>query len=170
MDENYTPCNRCGKFPCCCRNLDIVNRRHDYLLRTMDLNKLEDYFGISDTDYATKSISLERKSVYCYIVTIKKMNIYNPLHTYIDGLPRDVNNVIYSYLWEPNLYIKLSLVLPHDYPFSGTNWTILKYIKNGKEMNKCEKTEKASCLLRYNSPSISLDKEILTYLSINDDF
>lgn len=166
----YNICNRCTKNPCCCKNLDIINRRHNYLLKTFDMDRMEEYFGIESTDYVKKSISLKRTGRFSYFATIKKTNIYNPLHTYINGLPRDVNNVIYSYLWEPNFTIDIRMYLPPVYPFRRTKWTILNYVKDGKKMDNNKETQNVMCLLSDMSPSISLDKEIIAYLSTRDDF
>lgn len=83
----------------------------------MDMNKMETYFGILDTDYSNHSISLVRCGRFRYNLSIKKLNIYNPLSTYIQELPRDINNVIYSYLSDTNFIMKINIRIPRVYPF-----------------------------------------------------
>jgi hypothetical protein len=158
-------CKKCKIVKCSCACLRTINRRHDALIRMFDLNKMEIYFGILNTDYSKYSISLERNGRFHYEMTFKKLNVYDPLITYIQGLPRDINNVIYSYVSETNFIIKMQIELPHNYPFNFPLWTVVKYIKDGKPQDLNEETQKARCLLKNSSPSMMIDKEILYYIS-----
>ena len=131
----------------------------------MDMNKMEIYFGILDTDYSHHSISLVRCGRFRYNLSIKKLNVYNPLNTYIQELPRDINNVIYSYLSDTNFIMKINIRIPYTYPFDSPVWTVLHYVKDGKPQNRNEETKNARCLLRHSSPVLTLEKEILIYVS-----
>jgi hypothetical protein len=165
LNKNELFCKNCYFRECRCKNLGIINRRHAYLSKTFDLKKMERYFGISDTDISTHSISLQRKTRFHYDLTIKKLNVYDPLATYIRFLPRDVNNLIYSYLRETNFVIKIRVSLPRDYPFDLSIWTVTNYVKDGKLQDVREETKKARCLSKNLSPTMMLDKEILCYVS-----
>jgi hypothetical protein len=165
MNDDKLFCKNCDLRECRCKNLAMINRRHDYLCKTMDLNKIETHFGILDTDYSYHSISLQRTDLFSYRLSIKKLNIHNPLTTYIEELPRDINNVIYSYLSEPNFIMKINIRIPYAYPFDSPVWTVVRYIKDGKPQNRNEETKKTRCSLRHSSPVLTLDKEILIYVS-----
>ena len=163
MQKPGFSCQNCRYTDCRCNNLRIINRRHQAMRNATHMKKLEKYFGIEDTDYAKHSISLKRTSNFRYKLIIKKRTVYNPLKTYINGLPRDINNLIYSYLWQSNLIMRISIALPHDYPFACPNWEILKYMKNGKKQDVREETKNVMCVMESTSPSMTLDKEILAY-------
>lgn len=171
MNENYILvnnelfCKNCYFRECRCKNLGIINRRHAYLSKTFDLKKMETHFEIPDTDISTHSISLQRKNRFHYDLTIKKLNVYDPLTTYIQRLPRDVNNLIYSYLRDTNFVIKMNARLPRDYPFDFPEWTVTNYVKDGTLQNIIEETKKAQCLSKNSSPTMMLDKEVLCYVS-----
>lgn len=126
---------------------------------------MERYFGIPDTDTSTHSISLKRKGRFHYGLTVKKLNIYDPINTYIRGLPRDINNLIYSYVRDTNFVIKIKVRLPRNYPFDSSVWTVTNYVKDGKPQNLIEETKKTRCLSKNSSPTMMLDKEILCYVS-----
>jgi len=165
MNDNELFCKDCHFRECCCKNLGILNRRHDYLTRTIDITKMETHFGILNTDYSHHSISLERKDRFRYKLIVKKLNIYNPLETYIKGLPRDIINVIYSYLSDANFIMKINIRIPCSYPFDSPIWTVLRYAKDGKTQNTKKETRNARCLLGHSSPVVTLEKEILYYVS-----
>jgi uncharacterized protein YkuJ len=165
LNDNELFCKNCYFRECRCKNLAIINRRHDYLFKTIDMNKMETYFGILDTDYSCHSITLARVGRFRYILSIKKLNIYNPLTTYIKELPRDINTVIYSYLSDTNFIMKINIRIPYAYPFDSPVWTVLHYVKDGKSQNRNEETKNARCLLSHSSPSLTLEKEILIYVS-----
>ena len=158
------PCQNCHYTECCCNNLRIINRRHQAMQNAEYMKKLEKYYGIVDTDYSKYSISLKRTSNFKYKLLIKKLTVYNPLKTYIKELPRDINNVIYSYLWQPNLIMRISITLPSDYPFACPNWEVINYVKNGKKEDTYEETKNANCTMESTSPSMTIEKEILAYV------
>jgi len=165
LNNNELFCKNCYFRECCCSTLRIIDRRHASLTRSFDINKMETYFGIPDTDISTHSISLKRKGRFHYGLIIKKLNIYDPIAIYIRGLPRDMNNLIYSYLQETNFVIKIRMCLPRNYPFDFTRWTVTEYVKDGTSQNVREETKKARCLSKNLSPTMMLDKEILCYVS-----
>lgn len=165
MQEPTVACKKCKFDACCCSNLRIINKRHQSLCNSFYMKKLEKYFGIPDTDYLKRSISLKRTSNFKYKLIIKQMAVHNPLKTYIKGLPREINNEIYSYLWQPNLIVRISIAIPHDYPFAYPIWEVKKYMKNGKKQDAYEETQNAMCLMKSTSPTMTIDKEILVYVS-----
>ena len=148
---------------------------------------MEKYFGIQNTAYTNYSISLERKckrwlghpqdAVICpfcrnrtdqsdgpfcdvsYDLTIKKLNVYSPLTTYIRELPRDMNNLIYSFLSEPdNFVVKISIRLPHKYPFEQSKWQVTSCVGGAQVPDPV-------CKVDAWSPSMTLDMEIIYFVS-----
>lgn len=170
MREPGVLCNACHYTECCCNNLRIINRRHQSLCNVAYMKKLEKYFGIEDTDYLKHTVSLKRTSNFKYKLIIKQLTVYNPLKTYIKELPRDINNLIYSYLWRPNLIMRITIALPSDYPFACPNWEVMKYMKNGKKQDTYEETLNARCIMKSTSPSMTIDKEILAYVTKAFDY
>jgi hypothetical protein len=100
---------------------------------------------------------------YCLRIESHKRDA-SPLETYIDGLPRDINNCIHSYLVDIRKMIHL-IEFPLSYPFNPPTWTLQEYTVNGlsKKADE-EKKEKLFCGADW-SPSLKIDKEILTYVS-----
>jgi hypothetical protein len=129
------------------------------------MNKLEEYFGITDTDYVRHSITLERTGLFDYILNIIKVNKYDPLAIYIDGLPRDINNIIYSYLSVPNVIIKAHIMIERGYPFVIPIWKILRFVKDGKRQDVDEETANINCIMKDTSPSMTIEKEVLYYVT-----
>lgn len=156
-------CPTCHFQPCCCHTLRIIRKRHERLTRISDLNKLEEYFGMEDTDYVRHSISLQKRGLFSYQLVLKKMNIYDPLSTYIQELPSDINNVIYSYLSEPILVLRAWIILPRGYPFENPVWKVTSYIKDGKRQDAAEETKNVNCIMNNTTPSMTIEKEILYY-------
>jgi len=131
------------------------------------LRKLHKYFGIQDTERNIRGISIRPDSEYVNIIYLKiksKSRDYDVLETYIDGLPRDINNVIYSYLFtvrELNYMIRL----PINYPFEEPKWVFKKYSENGKSVPHYEPDPNALYCGQDHSPSMHIDLEILLYVS-----
>jgi len=165
LNNNELFCKNCYFRECCCSNLRIIDRRHSHLSNLFDMNKMERYFGIIDTDYSTHSVVFQRNGRFHYDLAIKKLNVYDPVATYIRGLPRDINNLIYSYLRDTNFIIKIRVRLPRNYPFDSSVWTVTYYIKDGTPQNMREETQKVRCLLKNSLPSMMIDKEILYFVS-----
>jgi hypothetical protein len=88
----------------------------------------------------------------------------SPLETYINGLPRDVNNYIHSFLVDVRRMTHV-INFPLTYPFEQPTWTLHEYTVNG--LSKKADEEKKDKLFCGNdwSPSLKIDKEILTYVS-----
>jgi len=156
-------CPTCHFQPCCCHSLRIIRKRHEYLTRITDMNKLEEYFGITDTDYVRHSITLERTDLFDYILNIKRLNKYDPLAIYINGLPRDINNFIYSYLSVPNVIVKARIIIERGYPFVIPIWKILSFVKDGKRQDVDEETANVNCIMKNTSACMTIEKEILFY-------
>jgi len=165
LNNNELFCKNCYFRECCCSTLRIIDRRHASLTRSFDMKKMETHFGILDTDYSKHSIVLQRKGRFHYDLNIKKLNVYDPITTYICGLPRDINNLIYSYVRDTNFVIKIKIRIPRNYPFDSSIWTVIDYVKDGKQQNIRKETKKTRCLSKNVSPTMMLDKEILCYIS-----
>jgi hypothetical protein len=159
-------CRNCNYYECACRNLDIIDRRHEYMSKTADMGKLEKFYNIDDTEFIRHSISLLRTGQFTYTLSIKKLTKHNPLHTYIQELPRDINNEIFAYLWQPNLIMDIDIQLPPNYPFVSCHWNVVQFTKNGKVQNSRDETDKLNCLFSESSISIKLYSEVLYYWSI----
>jgi hypothetical protein len=170
MQEPGVLCNACHYTECCCKNLKIINKRYDAFCKVAYMKKLEKYFGIEDTDYIKHSVSLKRISNFKYKIIIKQLTVYNPLKTYIKEMPRDINNLIYSYLWRPNLITRISITLPRNYPFDCSNWKVIKYMKNGKNQDTYKETMNARCIMKSISMCMTIEKEILAYITKAFDY
>ena len=131
------------------------------------MRKLHKYFDIKNTQRNIREISLKQHSEYGQIFYLKiksKHRDYDVLETYINGLPRDMNNIIYSYLFtvrELNYIIRL----PINYPFDEPKWVLKKYSENGKLVPHYEPDPNALYCGQDHSPSMHLDLEILIYVS-----
>jgi len=132
-----------------------------------NLRKLHKYFGIEDTERNIREISLERDQGYGNVFHLKirsKYCDYNVTDTYINGIPRDMNNVIYSYL---NTVRELNYMihLPRNYPFDEPKWVLKKYSENGKSVHYDGEDPNALYCGRDYSVSMHLDVEILIFVS-----
>jgi hypothetical protein len=133
-------------------------------VRKLDLNRMEKYFDIQNTPYSNYSISLDRhphpfECEVSYDLTIKKLNVYSPLTTYIKELPRDMNNLIYSYLSERgNFVLQISIRLPAQYPFERSQWQVISCV-GGRTVPD------PVCKVDLWSPSMTLDMEIIYFVS-----
>jgi hypothetical protein len=130
---------------------------------------MHEYFGYKNTENNIRTISLKRDPYIsnCFILTIrqKKRDIH-PLNTYIRELPRDMNNLIYSYLVLDRC-LKFSIEVPYDYPFRELSWTLLKYIENGVSKPDIYNIIPNDIYCgRDFSPAIQIESQILIYLSL----
>jgi len=145
-----------------------LNRHLAYLKRSgCDFNKMNEYYGYKDTENHIRKISLMRDptlaNVFKLTITQKKREL-NPLQTYIDNLPRDMNNVIYSYLYvkrELNYLIEI----PNDFPFRPLLWSIVSFKEN--DVSKYEDIINPNEMYCGNdfSPAMTLESQILLHLS-----
>jgi len=154
------------KEECRCSDIDRINRHHEHLCRHINMNALNSSFGILDTDYIRHSIQLCRTGQLRYLLTIKKSTVYSPFDVFIDGLPKDVIHEIYSFLWQPNLHMKLRITLPLMYPFDGSRWKVLTYMRDGKQQDTEKETQNIQCMMNDSSPSMKLDSQILYLASV----
>jgi len=152
-----------------------MNNNDQFILRMIQnikrnggsLRKLHKYFDLKNTQRNIREISLKRDSEYGRIFHLKiksKHRDYDVLETYIDGLPRDINNVIYSYLYtvrELNYMIRLPINYPHEEP----KWVLKNYSENGKSKPYYEADPNALYCGRDYSPAMRVDSEILLYVS-----
>ena len=88
----------------------------------------------------------------------------SPLETYINGLPRDVNNYIHSFLVDIRRMTHV-INFPQDYPFESPKWTLQEYTVNGLSKKEDEEKKETMFCGADWSPSLKIDKEILTYVS-----
>jgi hypothetical protein len=143
---------------------------------------MEKYFDIQNTPYCNYSISLHPQVAngapeesrilrmpepsfangadeVSYDLTIKKLNVYSPLTTYIRELPRDMNNLIYSFLSEPdNFVVKISIRLPPKYPFEQSQWQVKSWVGRRTIPDPV-------CKVDLWSPSMTLDLEVIYFVS-----
>lgn len=130
--------------------------------------KLDKYFGWKDTERNIRKISLTRDTDYkrCLHLTIKsKHRDYDVLETYLDRLPRDMNNIIYSYLFTVR-ELKYIINIPINYPFDEPKWVLKKYSENGQSKPYYEPDPNALYCGQDHSPSMHIDREILLYCSL----
>jgi ubiquitin-protein ligase len=146
------------------------DRGFDDLLRQgCDLSNLQDFWGYKRTDTINRQISLckslEQLNTAELTIKINK-NCLTPFETYIKELPRDINNVIFSFLRD-NRILKYSIHYTDEYPFRPPVWTLMDYRKNSeKQFNDIRNHfDLLYCGGREWSPAITMENEILMYLS-----
>lgn len=131
------------------------------------LRKLHKHYGIKDTERNIREIALKRDVDYgrvFHLMIKSKYRDYDVLETYIRGLPKEINNIIYSYLFtvrELNYMIRL----PINYPFDEPKWVLKKYSENEQSMPYHYNDPNALYCGQDFSASIHLDREILLYVS-----
>jgi hypothetical protein len=152
-------------------NLIILNKRLNRLKQDgCDISKMHEYFGYKNTEKCSRSVCLKRDpfivNVFTLTITCKKVD-YDPCQVYVNELPRDMNNIIYSYLIT-NCQLKYSIELPRDHPFSKPIWNFLEYKENGVDKNSFHVDPNEIYCGRDFSPAMSFDKEILLFLETID--
>jgi hypothetical protein len=133
-----------------------------------DLENLDKYFGWKDTERNIRNISIKRDYEHprCLHLTIKsKHRDYDVLETYLDRLPRDMNNIIYSYLFTVR-ELGYIINIPMNYPFEEPKWVLKMYSENGKQKPHYEPDPNALYCGQDHSPSMHIDREILLYCSM----
>lgn len=146
----------------------ILKRRLEYLRSSgCDFKKLHEYFGYKDSEHHVRKISMSRDpsiaNVFTLTIKQNKRDV-TPLQTYMDGLPRDVNNVIYSYL-STNREIKYVIELPSDFPFQPMKWSLISFVENGVSKTDDGINPNDMYCGKDFSPAMSFDLEILLHLS-----
>jgi len=146
----------------------ILKRRLEYLRESgCDFKKLHEYFGYKDTENHIRNISLRRDpsiaNVFTLTIKQKKRDV-TPVQTYINQMPKDVNNLIYSYL-ATNREIKYLIELPSDFPFQPMKWSLISFVENG--ISKTDEGIDPNDMYcgKDFSPAMSFDLEILLHLS-----
>jgi ubiquitin-protein ligase len=129
-----------------------------------DISKLHDYFGIKSTENHTRRIYLEKTNENSleYMLTIESYKReFDLLQNNIFDLPKDINIYINSYL-QCDHKIQYAIELPPNYPFQKPEWTLIEY-----KVNDIKKDAEYTIFCsRFDwSPALSLDKEILNYIS-----
>jgi ubiquitin-protein ligase len=132
-----------------------------------DTDLLHEYFGFTNNVNNIRKISLnmdqENNRQYMFNIESYRREA-SPLETYISGLPRDVNNYIHSFLVDIRK-MKHLISFPLSYPFDPPTWTLQEYIVNGiSKKDEEEKKEGLFCGGDW-SPSLKIDKEILSYIA-----
>jgi hypothetical protein len=144
----------------------VVTRRRLFTSLSIKYDKMDEYFGIVSTKKHIRNISFHRddENNRKFILKIESYKQeLDPINTYIFGLPRDINNYIYSFLSTTRI-MKHRIELPIDYPFVQPYWTLLEYTVDGQS-KKEEENKKEKIYCRDWSPATILDKEILAYIS-----
>ena len=147
---------------------NYMSRLHSHLRHIgCDKNNMHEYFGFTNTSNNIRKISLvmDKENNTRYILRIEShKRTASPLETYIDGLPRDVNNYIHSFLVDIRRMTHV-IEFPLSYPFEQPLWTLQEYTVNG--ISKKEDEDKKETLFcgRDWSPALKIDKEILLSVS-----
>ena len=155
--------------------MTLENEYNNYMLRLRshlrhigcDKEKMHEYFGFTNTSNNIRKISLtmdKENNRRCTLRIESHKRTSSPLETYIDGLPRDVNNYIHSFLVDIRRMTHV-IEFPLSYPFEQPLWTLQEYTVNG--ISKKEDEEKKATLFCGVdwSPAIKIDKEILLFIS-----
>ena len=132
--------------------------------------KMHEYFGFTNTTNNIRKICLEmdpENNQRATLIIESYKREADVLDCYIHGLPRELNNIIYSYLVDIRK-MKHLIELPNHYPFIEPTWTLIKYSVNGTS-KKEEEDEKDKIFCGGGwTPALKLDKEILSYVSTLD--
>ena len=145
-----------------------LNRRLQHLkLCGCDFGKMHEYFGFKDTKDNIRKISLTRDpflaNVFKLTIKQKKCSL-SPMQTYISQLPRDVNNLIYSYIYL-NRSLTYTLEVPGDFPFTPLIWSLESFKENGISKPNYDANPNDMYCGSDFSPAMSLESQILLYLS-----
>jgi len=134
-----------------------------------DLSNLQYFWGYKDTDYTKRQISFFESpneiNTAELTIKIKKYNV-SPIQTYIKELPKDINNIIFSFLKDDRI-LKYLIHYTDEYPFRPPTWTLVTYVKNGeREINDMPNHfDLLYCSGREWSPAITMENEIIMYVS-----
>jgi hypothetical protein len=127
------------------------------------------HYGITNTGTTKRQIYIykSRNRAYTTELTIKiNKNDLSPLETYIKDLPRDINNVIFSFIRDDAL-LKYCISYTSVYPFQPPTWKLIRYRKNGeKHINDISNHyDLLYCNGREWSPAITMESEILLFVT-----
>jgi hypothetical protein len=147
---------------------DFLRRKFANLERSgCDVSQMHEYFGYKNTDNHIRTIMLQRddERINRLILTItSKRRECDVLESYIEGLPRDVNNYIYSFLAKTHKRT-LHIDLPEFYPMGPATWTLVENSLNGQQKQNTDMDPNELYCGGDYSPSVIFDKEILIYVS-----
>jgi hypothetical protein len=146
----------------------FLGRMFDRLYnKGIDFSNLHLFYGYKNLEFHSRKVSFEQSrsnDFRNFILTVKSIKKdCDILESYIKELPRDINNVIYSFLVDVRK-LTYSIHLPDDYPFSKPEWSLVKYtINNNRSIVEYDATQ-LYCESSF-SPAMQIDSEILCYLS-----
>jgi hypothetical protein len=133
-----------------------------------DISKMHECFGYKNTDkHPLRTICLERDQEFR---TKMKLTItcvskdYDILDTHINGLPKEMNYIVNSYL-STNRVLVYAMELPQDYPFQTVKWTLLSYTEDGLERPFVGPDPNELYCGNDSTPSMLFDSDILMYVS-----
>ena len=145
----------------------ILNRRIRFMENSgCDFENIHEFFGYKNTRNHIRKMSLIRQSAvnwFTLTVTQHKKEL-TPFQTYIAELPRDMNNLIYSFL-HVDVVLKYMIEIPNSYPFNPINWELLSFTENGMNKNDAETNPKEMYCSDDFSPAMTFDAQILLHLS-----
>jgi len=134
------------------------------------------FYGYQDSDTIIRKISLELcdiKNNHLKLKIKSKRRDYDLIYNNILDLPRDVNNVIYSFLLDVR-EINWNIEFPIKYPFENTLWELSSHIVNGKDISSVTSFSEQQKIeiLQCGSLTVTqfIEKEILMYLLTLDWF
>jgi len=147
--------------------------KKEYIYGFKDIAK---FYGYQNSDTVIRKISLEPceiKNNHFKLKIKSKKRDYDLIYNNIIELPRDVNNVIYSFLLDVR-EINWKIEFPINYPFENSVWKLTSHISNGKDISSVTSfSEKQKIeILQCGSLSVVqfIEKEILLYLITLDWF
>jgi len=152
----------------------LLERRESWLKRGgCDFANLQDYFGYQNAPNSWHQISLIRDPANNtkYILDIKQVKReHDILDIYFKELPREINNIIYMFLFSKT-EIKISIQIPPNYPFESTEWDVVLYSKDGKDSirKRCSEIAKIKKMFCELSIIMFLEKAVHMYLAYNRD-
>ena len=157
--------------------MSIFNRRVTNLCSNINIQNLQEYFGIPTTKEDKISISLkikeDDKKIDLQIIYIHED--FNLKESNILDLPSEINNIIHSYL---SCYIEINtnILYLDTYPFSPPQWNLSSVInKSSYRINLHEYYEySVNCHnSQYSinwSPAIIIEKDILFFITRINNF
>jgi len=148
----------------------------------VDFMNLQEFYGYKNTESFKRKISLKPDELtkYKFILNIQVLQKdYDLVLNNIKELPKDVNNVIYSYL-HYGRRMKWCIEFCANYPFEESEWTLLEDVTYGlyerptmMDMKKNKQVEEDK-IRKIKCSSLScvqfIEKEILLYLLTLDWF
>ena len=132
-----------------------------------DFSKMDEFFGYKNTENHIRKITFTRDPhiTNCFVLTITQYKREcEPTQMYMKELPRELNNIIYSYV-SVNRVISYALEVPSDFPFRPIIWSLISFKENGIKMPNYDANPNNMYCGQDFSPAMSVDSQILLYLS-----